>query len=529
VSTPFKSPAVELRGITKSFKGAVANENINLKVYPGTIHAIIGENGAGKSTAMKILYGVYPPDQGEIFLNGVQQVWQSPLNAIKAGVGMVHQHFMLASPFSALDNIILGAEPPFRLLKKFPQFLSPISRGQALLKLKKLSEQYGLTVPWTSPVGELPLGMQQRIEILKLLYRDAKLLILDEPTAVLIPQEIEELFHNLKKLRTEGKTIIMITHKLREVMDVTDQVTVLRGGKVVGERRTHVATPQELANLMTGRTVELTVSAPPQPQVGLKVLRVKNLFLTQKGEKNRLHNINFSVQAGEIVGIAGVDGNGQSELMRALLHPRDPRFRSKGEVWILGKNVTQDSTCSIKALGVGVVPEDRQFEGLLLDSTLSDNFQLGFQRRKIYQRLGFIRFKNLIHRTSQMLQHYDVRPQEIETLAENLSGGNQQKLIVGREFQQEPKLLFASQPTRGVDVVSTTFIHRQIFQARDQGAGVLLVSSEIDEVLTLSDRIFVFYEGEIVAEFKKGEVDENELGFHMGGAGKVRIQGDLHE
>jgi len=507
VATP---PAVELRGLTKQFGSVLANAGVNLRVEPGTIHGVIGENGAGKSTTMKMLYGIFPPDAGEIFVRGKKRIWKSPADAIAAGIGMVHQHFMLAGPYSALDNILLGAEPVR---------LGIIERKKARAHLETLARQYGLPVNLNQPVERLPVGVQQRVEILKLLFRDATILILDEPTAVLTPQETQGLFRHLKKLRDEGKTILLITHKLKEVMSITDRVTVLRDGRVTGEMPTARTNPQELANLMVGRKVVLSIDVPPScPREGT-ALQVESLALAGvAGSRHKLADVNFAVKHGEIVGMAGIEGNGQSELLQAILHPRESRCRTSGAVRVLGQDVTTWHASRIRELGVAVIPEDRQHEGLLLERPVSENFLLGLQRSPAFSYAGFLRAAHVERTAAQAVDEYDVRPRELTIRAGQLSGGNQQKLIVAREFQRKPGLLIAAQPTRGVDVGAIEFIHNRIVRARDEGAGVLLISFELDDVLTLSDRILVMYEGRIVAEFLRGQVAERELGLKMAGS-----------
>jgi len=508
ITTP---AAVELRNLSKSFDGVIANAGVNLSVLPGSIHGVIGENGAGKSTAMKMLYGIYRPDSGEILINGKKCAWTSPAEAIAAGLGMVHQHFMLGGPFTAVDNIVLGTEPVSWGL---------IDHKKARARLGALAQQYGLRVDWERPVGELPVGVQQRIEILKLLYRQATILILDEPTAVLTPQEANDLFANLKKLREEGKTIVIITHKLKEVMSFTDRVTVFRAGKVTGEVETTKTNAQELANLMVGRKVALTTEfAPgkPRAEVAMEVTELK-LAGASSSSRHKLSNVSASVKRGEIVGIAGVEGNGQTELLQAILHPNDRSCRSSGTVKILATDVTAWDAWSIRSLGVAVIPEDRQQEGLLPERPVIENFLLGLQRSARFSRGGFLRRTNLKACAERAMAEYDVRPGDLQTRAGALSGGNQQKLIVAREFQREPKLVIAAQPTRGVDVGAIQFIHERVIRARDQGAGVLLVSSELEEILSLSDRILVMFEGRIVGEYCRGEVSERQLGLKMGGS-----------
>jgi general nucleoside transport system ATP-binding protein len=498
-----------LRGLTKQFGSVLANAGINLRVEAGTIHGVIGENGAGKSTAMKLLYGMLRPDAGEILIGGTKCSWTSPSDAIARGIGMVHQHFMLAGPYSALDNILLGAEPlRWRV----------IDRQGARARLEALARQYGLPVDWDRPIEQLPVGVQQRVEILKLLYREASILILDEPTAVLTPQETNDLFANLKKLRAEGKTVLLVTHKLKDVMSFTDRVTVFRAGKVTGEVETSRTNPQELANLMVGRKVVLNIAVPPAHPRAEPALEVTGLSLAgPAGSRHRLSEVSFTVRRGEIVGVAGVEGNGQSELLQALLHPRDSRCRTAGTIRFLGEDVTAWAPLRIRDLGVAVIPEDRLQEGLLLGRPVSENFLLGMQRSAAFSHAGLLDLRGLAQTAARAIADYDVRPPDLTLPAGKLSGGNQQKLIVAREFQRQPQVLIAAQPTRGVDVGAIEFIHTRIVRARDEGAGVLLVSSELDEVLTLSDRILVMFEGRIEAEFRRGEVTERKLGLKMGG------------
>ncbi len=518
-----QAPAIELTEISKAFGDCVANASISFRVDKGSIHGIVGENGAGKSTAMKILYGIYPPDTGSIHVNGKPRHWKSPKDSIRAGIGMVHQHFMLAGPHSVLDNIIVGAESHggAKGWRRFvPPILRPIDRTRARRRLEELGKQYGLALDWDAPVESLPVGLQQRVEIMKLLYRGADIMILDEPTAVLTPQETLDLFANLKKLRDEGKTILVITHKLKEVMSHTDRVTVFRAGRVTGEVKTSETSPQDLADRMVGRKVVLTVEAPGAAirDVGAPpALELEKLRLQRGGERPRLNDISLRVARGEVVGIAGVEGNGQSELIHAILHPRESDQRTSGAVRVLGRDVTHFSAGEIRLLRIGVIPEDRHHEGLMLGWSLTDNFLLGLQRDRRFENKGWIRGRDLNRATNRALENYDVRPRLPEALASGLSGGNQQKLIIAREFERQPELLIAAQPTRGVDVGAIEFIHKRILEARSQGAGVLLISSELDEILALSDRILVMYEGAIVGEFARGQCDDKELGLRMGG------------
>ncbi|MBY0470276.1 ABC transporter ATP-binding protein [bacterium] len=468
--------AVELKGLTKIFESQngvlAANAGVNLRVAKGSIHGIIGENGAGKSTAMKMLYGQYTPTEGEIWIHGQPKHWKSSQDAIASGIGMVHQHFMLAGPYTALENILLGSTGgAFRLL----DFVGSKKR------LEALAAQYSLPVNWDARIETLPVGIQQRIEILKLLYRQADILILDEPTAVLTPQETQALFENLKRLKNEGKTILIVTHKLKEVMEITDEVTVFRAGKVTGSAKTAQTSPQGLANLMVGREVQLKIDCGAAPERGKPVLELKEPSLT--------------VQAGEIVGIAGVEGNGQSEVI----------FKS----W--------EKACA-EGLRVALIPEDRHRDGLLLERSVEENFLLGHQRSPQFSKAGWIKSQVLKARAKAAVEKFDVRPRDLDIDSGRLSGGNQQKLIFARELEKNPQFIIAAQPTRGVDVGAIEFIHRQILEARNRGVGVLLISSELDEVMALSDRLHVLYEGKFVAEFKRGHYNEQEVGLRMGGA-----------
>jgi simple sugar transport system ATP-binding protein len=502
-------PAVELRGLTKRFGAVVANAGINMQVATGAIHGVVGENGAGKSTAMKLLYGIYQPDAGEILVAGKRCVWTSPADAIATGIGMVHQHFMLAGPYSALDNILLGAEPLRHGI---------IDRKVARAQLEQLMRQYALPVEPDRPVEELPVGLQQRVEILKLLFRRANILILDEPTSVLTPQEAQTLFANLRKLRDEGKTILIITHKLKEVLALTDRVTVFRAGKVVGEVQTSRTNAQELATLMVGRKVALEARAAPAHPQAEPAMEVSDLTLQGRtGSRSRLSHLSFSIQRGEILGVAGVEGNGQSELVQAILHPADPACRTSGTVRILSQDVTECSAREIRDLGVALIPEDRQHQGLLPERPISENFLLGFQRASAFNRGGFLNLKRLTATVRQALADADIRPNDLTLAAGRLSGGNQQKLIVAREFQRQAKVVIAAHPTQGVDVGAIEAIHARIVQARDDGVGVLLISSELDEIFALSDRIVVMYEGRLVAEYRRDQVSEPAVGLKMGG------------
>lgn len=519
-------PAVELREVCKRFGSVQANLDISLSVGKGSIHGIIGENGAGKSTAMKVLYGLYAPDSGAVLLDGNVRRWKSPREAIAAGVGMVHQHFMLGKPYSALDNIILGSEPCHAWSKALPGPLQWLDRRQARARIEKLAEQTGLAVNLDARVEQLPVGIQQRIEILKLLYRNANVLILDEPTAVLTPQEVRELFVTLRGLRDQGKTILIITHKLKEVISVTDDVTVFRAGRVSGSAVTADCTEADLARMMVGRDVTLRVAAPAESKPGEAVLELDNVSLDhaafhRKGINHLLHDLSFSVRAGEIVGVAGVEGNGQSELLQILCHPSDYKGVLHGRLQILGSDAKGLASNDLRGVGVGIIAEDRQREGVLLDSPLDENFLLGFQDKAKFRRgHWFIYWRRLRDRALAAMQAFDVRPLILANPMAGLSGGNQQKFVIAREFQDDPKFLIAAHPTRGVDIGAIEFIHSRILDARNRGAGVLLVSSELDEVLSLSDRILVMYEGRVVAELARSEADAETVGIYMGGGKK---------
>ncbi len=495
---------IEMRGITKRFGEVVANNNINLSVPSNTIHAIVGENGAGKSTIMKILYGFYTADEGEIFIDGVRREIRSPHDAIALGLGMVHQHFMLVPPMTVLENIVLGAEPGNAAKIDF-------KKAEGLVV--GLSQDFGFDLDPYALVADLSVGQEQRVEVLKALYRGARILILDEPTAVLSPQEVEEFFKILRRMREQGKTIIIITHKLSEVLALSDHVTVMRDGQVVGERLTSETNWGELARLMVGRDVLLRVDKSPA-QPGSLVLGVKNLKLGSK-----LNEISFEVRAGEIVGIAGVEGNGQSELIEALAGLRQV---ADGEVNFAGRDITKLSAREIKELGVSLIPEDRHRRGLLLEFDLADNTILGSHYRApaAPSSLGLIDEHAVTEKASRIISDFDVRPPMIELPARALSGGNQQKLIIGREFDLRPNLLLVSQPTRGVDIGAIEFIHRKLIELRNRGVAVLLVSAELEEVLSLSDRVLVMFQGRIVGKVDPQEVNQEEIGLMMTGGVK---------
>ncbi len=491
---------IEMRGITKRFGAVTANKGINLSIPANTIHAIVGENGAGKSTIMKILYGFYAADEGEIWIDGVKREIRTPYDAIALGLGMVHQHFMLVPPMTVLENIVLGAEPGNAAKIDF-------RRAEELIN--KLSKDFGFEIDPHKRVEDLSVGQEQRVEVLKALYRGANILILDEPTAVLTPREVEEFFKILRSMRDQGKTVIIITHKLSEVLSLSDNVTVMRDGQVVGEKRTAETHAAELARLMVGRDVLLRVEkedAEPRDVM----LSVKNLSYGAK-----LNDVSFDVRAGEIVGIAGVEGNGQTELIEVLA---GLRRATGGGATLEGREITRLSARAVKELGIAHIPEDRHARGLLLEFDLADNTILGSHYRKPpVTALGLLDENAVIEKASRLIRDFDVRPPNYALPARALSGGNQQKLIIGREFDLKPKLLLVAQPTRGVDIGAIEFIHRKLVELRDAGAAILLVSAELEEALSLADRALVMYQGRIVGEVDPQRVSQEEIGLMMTG------------
>jgi simple sugar transport system ATP-binding protein len=517
-------PLLELRGLSKAFGDCIATSDISFSVARGSIHALVGENGAGKSTAMKMLYGIYPPDTGEILMDGVRKRWRSPRDAKAAGIGMVHQHFMLAEPQSALDNVVLGDEPVSPRWKFLPAFMQPIDRGKARTDLNALAAANHFQVDFDQSAGNLPVGVQQRLEILKLLYRDAGILILDEPTAVLTPREVDELFANLRKLRDSGKTIIIITHKLREVLALCDTITVIRKGETVKTLPAASTNEQELADLMVGRAVTLKVEVPPlDVKAGKPGLELAGVTLSVKRGRARLSDLSLQVAPGEIVGIAGVEGNGQSDLLQLLIEPKrffagSAGMRAAGTLSMLGTDVRFFSAADVRRLGVGIVPEDRHREGLLLQASVAWNYLLGHQRSPGRSQAGVIRWQDNRQATEAAIREFDIRPQDPDVLMSGLSGGNQQKVVIAREFRRDPSLFVFAQPTRGVDVGSIEFIHARIVAARTAGHAVLLISSSLEEIIALSDRILVMYEGRINGAFQRGGCSEGDIGRLMGGA-----------
>ena len=500
---------IELRNITKRFGAVLANDAVSIKVEPGTIHAIVGENGAGKSTAMRIAYGFYTSDSGEILINGAVRAIRTPHDAIAIGIGMVHQHFMLVEPMTVAENIVLGAEPGSA---------ASLDLKKAAADIRKVSDEFKLAVDPNATIESLSVGQQQRVELLKALYRHAQLLILDEPTAVLTPQEVEEFFAILRGMREQGKTIVIITHKLDEVLAISDNVTVMRDGKVVGNVKTKETSAAELARLMVGREVLLRVEKPEAKPAG-PVLNVQGLSIVGRDGTKRLNNVSLEIRAGEIVGIAGVEGNGQTELIEAIAG-LIPASHITGAINFEGRDITRTDARQRKELGIAHVPEDRHRRGLLLDFSLAENTILGVHYRKPAVRgIGNVMLdqKGIQSRTEQVIRDFDVRPPNAALPARALSGGNQQKLIIGREFELPPKFLLVSQPTRGVDIGAIEFIHRKIVEMRDAGCAVLLVSAELEEVTALSDRLIVLHNGEIVGEVDPKVATNEEIGLMMTG------------
>src|SRR2546423_3802089 len=496
--------ALELRGITKKFPGVVANDRIDFDLRRGEVHALLGENGAGKSTLMNVLYGLYHPDEGEIRIGGELVSMGSPKDAIAHGIGMVHQHFMLIPVMTVAENIVLGTEPR--------REGAILDLGAAEKRVRELSERYGLAVDPRARIRNISVGRQQRVEILKALYRDAEILILDEPTAVLTPQEATELFKVLRSLADEGMSIIFISHKLNEVVSIADRITVLRRGKKIETLPTRDATEAGLAKLMVGREVLLRVDKTA-PDPGEPLLRIDDLVVADDRGLEAVRAVSLEVRAGEIVGIAGVDGNGQTELIDAITGLRRP---TSGRVVVEGKDSTNASARAHLDAGLGHIPEDRQRRGLVLEFTLAENLVLHDYEKEPFARRGWLYPRRVVAFARKLLQQFDVRGGGPQTRASALSGGNQQKVVIAREVARNPRVLIAAQPTRGLDLGAIEFVHRRLVAERDAGRGVLLVSLELEEVMSLSDRILVIYEGRIVGEYGP-DVTEEELGIAMTG------------
>jgi ABC-type uncharacterized transport system ATPase subunit len=501
------STVLEMRGITKRFPGIVADDHVDFDLHRGEVHALLGENGAGKSTLMNILYGLYRADEGEIYVKGKKVIFHSAKDAIASGIGMVHQHFMLIPVMTVAENIVLANEP---------------TKGHVLLdfdaareRVRHLSQTFNFAINPDARVQSISVGQQQRVEILKALYRRADILILDEPTAVLTPQEATELFEILKTLVREGMSVIFISHKLNEVLEIADRITVLRRGKKIDTVPREGATEDGLARMMVGREVLLRVEKPPA-QAGETLLEVRGLSVSDERGLPAVRDVSLSVRAGEIVGIAGVEGNGQSELIEAITGLLRPE---SGEVVVGGRVIEHATARKMLDAGVGHIPEDRQRRGLVLEFTIAENIALHDYNRPPESRWGWLFPRRLVQRARELIKEFDVRGGGPQTRAAALSGGNQQKLVAAREVARDPKVLVAAQPTRGLDVGAIEYLHRRLVVERDEGRAILLVSLELDEVMSLSDRILVMYEGRIVGEHE-GAVSEEEIGLEMLGAGK---------
>ncbi|MEO6318541.1 MAG: ABC transporter ATP-binding protein [Acidimicrobiales bacterium] len=497
-----RPPILEVRGLTKRFPGVIANQDVDLVLHEGEVLCLLGENGAGKSTLMNAVFGLYQPDEGQILLHGEPVLFGSSRDAIAAGIGMVHQHFQLIPVFTVVENVVLGNEP-----RRGPT----LDLDGARRRIQELSTRYGLEIDPDALVGDLSVGEQQRVELIKALYRDADVLILDEPTAVLTPGEVDDFFAVVTSLVDQGKSIIFITHKLREVLAVADRIVVLRGGQVVGTADPAEATPQSLATLMVGRDVSFTIDkAPATP--GAVVLQLRSLVVDDDRGVTTVDGLDLEVRAGEVFGIAGVEGNGQRELVEAVMAMRTKRA---GSVKISGHDVTQATPHEVIELGVGHVPEDRNKHGLVGPFTIADNLVLNRYRRAPFARRGLRREDTIARRAVDLVEQFDVRTPGTQVAVSTLSGGNQQKVIVARELTGELDLLVVAQPTRGLDVGSIEFIHKRIIEMRDRGVAVLLVSAELDEVLNLSDRIGVIYRGQLAGTFARADASRDHLGVLM--------------
>ena len=502
------SPILELSNINKSFGHVHANKDINLTINKGTIHGIIGENGAGKSTLMSIVYGLYQADSGKIKVSGKEINLKSPRDSIENGIGMVHQHFMLVENFTVLENIVLGFEGELIFGKNLKK---------AKTDLKNLCDTYNLNVDLDSIISDLSVGFRQRVEILKSLYRGAEVFILDEPTGVLTPQEVDELFKILRSLKEEGKTIVLITHKLNEIMDLTSEVSVMRQGEVVGHTKTENTNREKLAEMMVGRSVLLRINKS-KVERGDVVFKVENLTVKDDLDVTRVKNVNLEIHAGEILGLAGVTGNGQTELLEALSGIRKVE---SGEIYLKDEKISDNSGLlnprELKEKGLAHVPEDRQRMGLITDFKAYENLIFGYHDQEPYSKSSIMKENQILDYSKKVMEEYDVRPRSPNLMTSNFSGGNQQKLILSRELNESPKILLVGQPTRGVDIGAIEFIHQRLIDMRDKGAAILLVSVELEEVLSLSDRIVVMFDGNIVGERINKDVTDRELGLLMAG------------
>ncbi|MGH8871546.1 MAG: ABC transporter ATP-binding protein [Acidimicrobiia bacterium] len=504
-----QAPAIQLKGVTKRYPGVVANKDVELTVEAGVVHAVVGENGAGKSTLMKIIYGMVRPDEGSITINGEPGNFRTPKEAIDAGIGMVHQHFMLADNLTVLENVILGSEPRSGMTIDFPN---------AAERIRQLGETYGLRLDPQEKVETLSVGERQRVEIIKVLYRGAKILILDEPTAVLVPQEVTELFESIRDLKGQGHTIIFISHKLDEVLSIADRITVMRDGQTVGTTTPAEVDARELAEMMIGSELPSpeTRESTVQDEV---LLDVAGLGLQSGSGRAVLQGIEFKVHKGEIVGVAGVEGNGQSQLVDAIIGLAPDAV---GEIKLAGRSITHLPTRERRGSGIGLIPEDRQRQGLLLTSPLWENAALGHQYKEPYAKGIWIDKKGARAQTEEIVRRFDVMTPGVDVPATALSGGNQQKLVVGREIMANPRVLIAAQPTRGIDIGAQAAVWEELKSARAAGMGILLISADLDELIGLSDTIHVLFEGRFVAKLDPSEITPEILGSYMTGAGEKK-------
>ena len=499
-----RPPAIECHGVTRRYAGVVANDHVDLEVAEGEVHALVGENGAGKSTLMKMLYGLEHPDEGEIRVRGTPERIDSPRRAIALRIGMVHQHFMLVDNFTVAENVVLGSEPAHG---------GRLDRDEAERRVAELASGFGTPLDPKARLETLAVGQQQRVEILKLLYRGADILILDEPTAVLVPQEVEELFANIRQLKAQGKTILFIAHSLDEVLAVADRITVLRDGKVIGTVEAADTTTEQVAEMMVGRPVLLSriegTASPGEPVLQVKGLRV------MAGDREQVAGLDLDVRRSEIYGLAGVEGNGQAELVEALVGLRRP---DGGRVYLGDDDVTQADVRARRELGLAYIPEDRHARGMVLQMTVSENSVLGQQERQPFSRRGLLDLRAIRAWAAGLVRDFRVKVPSVAAPGYALSGGNQQKLVLGREFASQPKLLVAAYPTRGLDIGATEFVWKELVEARDAGMAVLLISADLEEILALADRVGVIYDGRIVAQFAGSEATMSELGLYMTGA-----------
>ena len=503
---------LEMRGITKRFGDVLANDHAGIKVEKGSIHSIVGENGAGKTTLMNILYGLYQADSGEILINEKKVEIKDPSAAIKYGIGMIHQHFKLILAMTVAENVMLGNEP-----RKNPFMLDLKELND---QTRRLSDQYGLAVDPETLVEDISVGIRQRVEILKALYRKANLLILDEPTALLTPQETEDLFRIINRLRADGKTILFISHKLKEIMEISDRVTVMRDGRVVDTVEKVDTSEVKLARLMVGRDV-LLKTAPPSKKIGEVILKADNLSaVSELHHRPVLSNVSFEVRAGEVLGVAGIDGNGQSELVCALIGVHK---LTDGKIFLRGKEITHLPVKEMRDAGIGVIPEDRLVEGLIVDFNVQENLVLGLQRNQPFSEKGLLDWKAVSSNAVNLVEKFDIRTPNITHLARLLSGGNQQKVIVAREIFHAPDTIIAAQPTRGLDIAATDFVHEELIKQRDLGKAVLLLSLSLEEIMLLSTRIAVIYKGEIVSIVNKEDTTAEDLGLLMLGGSYEHI------